>query len=366
MGSSPVPDRRIRLLLFNLATDSRDPILGFTTSWTNALAKRAEFVDVVTMRSGRIEVANNVRVYSVGKELGRSEPQRALSFYRILRRLLRARTYDACFAHMMPIFAAMAYPLLKRRRIPLTLWYTHEAGRSLLRVAERVVDRIITASPESFPFPSSKLIVTGHGIDTAVFAPTQGAASTRTSPVIVSVGRVGPIKRIEVLIEAVRVLTQENVDVTLRIVGPIAERDQGYGLNLIRQVEAAGLSEVVSWLGPVPPGEVVEEYQRACLALNMRLTGAMDKAVLEAMACGIPVLTTNRTFARLFGELAEYLIPPEDDPHLIAAACRRLLGMAEWERTELGMRLRELVKREHSLDRLAERLTGSLLWATLR
>ena len=60
----------MRLLLFNLATDADDPVLGFSTRWIRALAKHLEFINVITMRAGRIEVPANVRVHSVGKEKG--------------------------------------------------------------------------------------------------------------------------------------------------------------------------------------------------------------------------------------------------------------------------------------------------------
>jgi len=115
-----------RLLLFNLATDA-DDILGFTTAWINALASRMDAIDVVTMRVGRLAVGANVRVYSVGKELGYSEARRFIAFYRILWRLLRANHYDACFAHMQPLFAILGAPLLKLYRVPITLWFAHGA-----------------------------------------------------------------------------------------------------------------------------------------------------------------------------------------------------------------------------------------------
>src|SRR5262245_53966635 len=107
------------LLLFNLATDSQDPVLGFTTQWIRALATKVGFIDVVTMRSGHLDVPDNVRVYSVGKEKGYSEPRRAAEFYRILLALIRRREIDGCFSHMMPLFSAMAGPILRMRRIPL-------------------------------------------------------------------------------------------------------------------------------------------------------------------------------------------------------------------------------------------------------
>ena len=97
----------MRLLLFNLATDADDPILGFATRWIGALAERVEFIHVITMRVGRLDVPANVRVYSVGKEKGYSEPRRVIEFYRLLFRILREDRIDACFSHMIPIFTVL-------------------------------------------------------------------------------------------------------------------------------------------------------------------------------------------------------------------------------------------------------------------
>jgi hypothetical protein len=60
----------MRVLYFSLAVDADDPILGFTGRWIRELAGRVEFVHVITMSAGRVEVPGNVRIYSVGKERG--------------------------------------------------------------------------------------------------------------------------------------------------------------------------------------------------------------------------------------------------------------------------------------------------------
>lgn len=137
--------------------------MGFTTRWLNELAKHYETLDVVTMRAGRLATAPNVRVYSVGKERGLSEPARALRFYAILARLLRRKRYARCFAHMMPLFAVMGAPLLKAARVPILLWYTHRQNHRLLQLAERVAWQVVTASADSFPFsrPSCTSSATG-------------------------------------------------------------------------------------------------------------------------------------------------------------------------------------------------------------
>src|SRR5215813_13002366 len=109
----------MRILLFNLATDMDDPILGFTTRWVWAMAQRVENIDVMTMRTGRVEMPHNVQVYSVGKEKGYSEPYRLVEFYRQLGRIVRNNRIDVCFSHMIPIFTVLGAPLLKRKGIPI-------------------------------------------------------------------------------------------------------------------------------------------------------------------------------------------------------------------------------------------------------
>ncbi len=58
----------MHVLWFNLATDLDDPILAFTNSWIREVAKKVDSVHVITMRLGRVELPENVRIYSVGKE----------------------------------------------------------------------------------------------------------------------------------------------------------------------------------------------------------------------------------------------------------------------------------------------------------
>ena len=188
-----------RLLLFNLATDEKDPILGFSVEWVRALAARVRNVDVITMRYGTTDLPGNVRVYSIGKERGWSEPRRLVEFYRRLGLLLHEQSYDACFAHMQERFALLAAPLLKLKRIPVTLWYTHPHTPLALRAAVRTVDRVITADSTSCRVRTSKLLATGHGIDTDRFVPV---FCDRTRFRVVAVGRVTPMKRLELLVDA--------------------------------------------------------------------------------------------------------------------------------------------------------------------
>lgn len=343
--------RKLRLVWFNLTTDADAPVQGFTTNWINAVAPHCDYIDVITMNAGRIAVADNVRVFSLGKEKGYSEPYRAVIFYRIMMRLLRERSYDACFAHMQPLFAVMGAPLLKLYSVPITLWYAHKAVTPKLRQAERLVHRVVTASPESFRIDSPKVRVVGHGIDTQFFSPANLNPPEKFT--VLSVSRIAPVKRLETIVEAARLLTQDGYrDFCLRIVGNIYPHDEAYAKQLRHLVASYDLSDVVTFDGEVPHHQIAQTYQQADVMINMSNTGSVDKAVLEAMACGIPVITANEAFEPILARWGHQLLTPMDTPDVLAERISRVAALPEPERQKLGHDLREVVLCEHGLDRL--------------
>jgi glycosyltransferase involved in cell wall biosynthesis len=346
-----------RLLLFNLATDTDDPVLGFTTAWINSLAGYCEYIDVITMRAGSLAVAGNVRVFSVGKEHGYAEPRRLIKFYRVLSSLLAERSYDACFAHMMPLFAILGYPLLQPRRVPITLWYAHKSVTWLLRLAEKLVKRIVTASPESFRIKSSKVMILGHGIDTDAFEPSPERGPSNQVFTIISVGRISAIKRLELLIEAAKILVEDGVaNFQVRLVGGVPPGGQTYAERLHGLVAEYSLESIIRFAGHVPFERVVTEYQNADVMVNLSMTGSVDKAILEAMSCGLPVITSNEAFNEILRDWGDLLLVPAGKPDVLSTRLRHLMLMPVSDRLVLGKQLRHEVEANHNLSKLAEML----------
>lgn len=342
------------LLLFNLATDADDPILSFTTHWLNRLAACYEHVDVITMRAGRLEVAPNVSVYSVGKERGYSEPRRVVEFYRILSRLRRQRTYAACFAHMMPLFAALSAPLL--RGVPITLWYTHRQAHRTLRLATAASFRVVTAASDSFPLPTPKLRVIGHGIDTDFFAP-DAQVTPAEPPVIVHVARLMPIKHQATLIRALALVPDARA-VFIGDVPPGA--DAAYRAELEALAREQGVSGRVSFAGNISPEAVRDWNRRAALAVNLSPAGLFDKGALEGMAVGVPTIVASAAFDDVTGGDPRLYVPTPDDPAALATRLRDLLALSAAQRQRLGSDQRQRVIAAHSLDGLITRLVSVL------
>lgn len=349
--------------MFNMVTDADHPIQGFTTAWITHLARLCKSVHVITMLKGRLELPDNVSVTSVGKELGYGKLRRAANFYRQLWQVEQYGAIDACFAHMIPIFTVLGAPLLKANRIPITLWHAHGSTPPVLRIAEKVVDNIVTASEESFRIPSSKVIVTGHGIDTQHFVPSGGLKSQARPFTITSVSRIAPIKRLDILLEAIKLVVNRYGlnDLRVRIVGGVYPHDSEYAADIERYIRKEGLGRTVLMVGPVSYSDVVQEYQQADLFVNLSETGSLDKAVLESMSCAVPPISSNEALRSILEGFHSKLVLHDVTPRLLA---ENIMEIAEWperDRGVLGNALRAYVIEHHSLDRLSKLLIDDVL-----
>lgn len=361
----------MRLLLFNLATDETDPVLGFGCVWIRELARHCEAIDVLTMYRGVFDLPGNTRVFSAGREQGWSKARRLAVFYRQLTRLLAARRYDVCFAHMMPLFAALAGPLLKARGIPLVLWYAHRQETRQLQLGHALAWRAVTSVATSFPIPTKKLRVVGQGIDTDFFSPRSFSASAPPSicgrgkgagaqaeaipegPLVLQVARLAAIKRQAMTMRAVA-----GTDASLVFVGGV---QPGYPDRYLRELTALrgqlGLAQRCQFTGDLPPRQVRDWNRRATVAVNTSPVGLFDKSALESMACALPTVVCNPAYAPVLGEFREQLLidGPEDAAGL-RARLRHLLALSSSERERIGLTLRAGVMREHSLKTLIRRL----------
>jgi glycosyltransferase involved in cell wall biosynthesis len=133
---------------------------------------------------------------------------------------------------------------------------------------------------------------------------------------VLAVGTLEPRKNLERLVDAVR-----RTDKELRVVGA-----RGWGKV---KVEGNG----VSWLGEVTDAELARLYRGASCVAYPSLYEGFGIPVLEAMACGAPVVTTRGTAMEEVADGAAVLVDARDADE-IAAGIER----AELERDQLVAR----------------------------
>ncbi len=294
---------RLRLLVITQRVDANDTNLGVHISWLRELATRADLT-VIAQSVGSYELPPNVRVISLGKEKGASKLVQLtrLKWYTFC----QLRRNDACLVLMVAWYAALAGWYGKLLRRPVYLWYTHKHVPLSLRVANLFVRRIFTASNESLRLDTKKKLILGHAIPLDAFALGTG----RDPHVVKTIGRISRSKRLEDIAQAVASLNASGMTLRFEIIGePVTADDKAYAASLA--------SEHVTLRGGMPYADIAKEYQTAGVFVNASDTGSLDKAVLEAMATGCPVVTSNVAFKAIVPEGC--FVPSKDIPAMAEA-----------------------------------------------
>ncbi len=228
-------------------------------------------------------------------------------------------------------------------------WKTHShVSRRMAFYARWCDDLVFTATPSSFPLDLPNVRVVGHGIDLDLFRPP--AADVTATADLVTVGRVTPVKRLDRLVTALGVVRDATGRArSLDVCGPELDGDRQHRARLDDLVAQLGLSDTVRFVGAVPQDELQAVLGRHHAAVSFS-DGGLDKAIAEAMACGLPVVSTNAAFAELLpDDLREMLVLDHDDVHAQARGITRVLELDERDRRAIGERLRAIVADHHGL-----------------
>ena len=80
------------------------------------------------------------------------------------------------------------------------------------------------------------------------------------------------------------------------------ESDKIYFEKLKEKIQEKKLDDIIKFVGPISNKYIGEFYQNGDLFINLSDTGSLDKAILEAMACGLKILTSNEAFKNILPE----------------------------------------------------------------
>lgn len=357
----------MRLLFITQKVDLDDDILGVYHDWISGVAKNLEQVSVICLYRGRVNLPENVVVGSLGKEQLVGQSLVGLNrFLQRLRYLVRfyslvwrwRNEYDVVFVHMNPEYVVLAGLFWKLFHKKIILWYAHYLANFKLRVAAALADRIMTSTRLAYPLDSKKLVVLQQGIDTEMF---KSAANKKISPQfkILWLGRFAPVKNLEILLAAFAEVARRLPQATLTIIGgPTAGKsiEAAYYKKISNLVNQIGLADRIVFWAPVPHSQTPDIYRDHDLFINLTDTGSFDKTTLEAMACGVPVLVSNRAFAELFSNTTPELLCKEKDLRDLADKILAIQALSIAQRRTLGEKLRQLIIQHHDLRQLTKRL----------
>lgn len=349
----------MRLLIITQKVDINDDNLGFFHQWIEKFANRLDTVYVICLWQGEHNLPKNVVVRSMGKERGVSKIGQ---FFRLQKHLLKILgQVDGIFVHMCPIYALASSVLAKIFRKEIILWYAH-VETNLSWIERKIVSKIFTPSQDSFSGSNKKVVVSGHGIDIDVFKPKEaGELASGPSPAktILHSGRIAPVKDLETLIGALDILVhqKQRADVKVRIIGSAKDDyEKTYFAKLKNMVQEKRLENNVEFLQGVSNKEMVRFYQQSHICVDMTKEGGAGKSVLEAMACGTPVVLCTETFNDLLGDFKREVIFEEKHPQDFAQKLLNCLNFSEEKRNNYSNLLRSIVAEHHNLDALIDKI----------
>ncbi|MEM3556244.1 MAG: glycosyltransferase family 4 protein [Candidatus Micrarchaeia archaeon] len=176
---------------------------------------------------------------------------------------------------------------------------------------------------------------------------------------ILFVGRISPQKGLEYLVDAVAEVRREIPDVKVRCVGPTSfygDLESEYLLNLRRRIRELGMEDTFLFTRKVDEQELLQSYRNSSIFVLPSLSEGMPLVVLEAMACGLPVITSDVSGVRDVVTNDVGRIVPKGDSKALATAILELLQNKSLMK-KISKKARERAK-QFSWERIAKKTLG--------
>jgi len=225
--------------------------------------------------------------------------------------------------------------------------YRHALGYDRQRVIFQNSDDQTVLQRIGAVTPDQAVLIPGSGVDVAAFTP---APEPEGDPLVVLPARLLWDKGLREFVDAARILRAEGSQARFALVGGLDEGNpSGIAEADIRSWVQEG---VVEWWGA--SDDMPSVYQAAHVVALPSYREGLPKVVIEASACGLPVVTTDAPGCRdaVVGGETGYLVPVRD-PQALAARIRTLLESREL-RQRMGEAGRRLVVEHFSTERVVE------------
>lgn len=254
-------------------------------------------------------------------------------------------------SRLVPTVATIHHPITRDRQIAVrsvrSFWkkVKHLRWYSFIGMQKRVVRRLpkfITVSEFSktdihaeFDVPAERFHVVPNGINTELFYPLPHI-QRESNRLIVTNSADQPLKGLYYLLQAVHAISKHR-DIRLTVIGTPKE-----GGGIEKLVKTLDIGHLIDFTGRVSNEEFREHYAKASIAVVPSVYEGFGIPVGEAMASGIPVVsTTGGALPEVAGDAA-MMVPPENPEALAEAICHLLdnpdkakeLGEAGYKRVQ--------------------------------
>lgn len=168
--------------------------------------------------------------------------------------------------------------------------------------------------------PPEKIRVIRPAVDPDIFSSRILDLELRSPLQVISVGNLSWVKGYEYSLLAIKQVIDRGIDLRYKIIGDGIDYQ-----HLLYTIYDLGLENIVELSGNLPHGSVVEALHRADVLVLSSLSEGISNAVLEAMSCGLPIVTTDCGGMReAVSDRDEGFVVPVRDPGAMADALIKL------------------------------------------
>jgi glycogen synthase len=239
-----------------------------------------------------------------------------------------------------------------------------------LRRAAQVIansDAIYLRCTREKKIAPEKVALIRHSIDTSLFSHVR--SNDKTGPVsvpadgfatVLTVGRLESRKGLHILCASIPSILAQRPDVRFVFLGQDTWTAPGGGSfkqYMIDFAQRDGFTQNLVFIEPVLQVKITGFYQSCDIYVSASLTESFGYTVVEAMACGKPVVATN---TGIVPELQAYglkglLVVPAGDAQKLSEAILSFLFLKDEDKKDIAEKNRRLVEREFSLESWAVR-----------
>lgn len=348
-------DNHLKILFYAQSINKKDPVIADTFNRVEHLKSHnsVSCVDVVSLRG----VSLGKYHYVLGSET-QSKVMSLFRFYKVVVPLLKKKKYDIVYVYMCPTHLILFWFLKPFFRFSLVAWFAHTVYKPFTKFSlERFPKLWLSVNKAQAPFNFSHIRYIGQGVELSEFSYEKRDKKYD----LVTTGRITPLKKIDLMVEALAMLRdQQGLKYTLAVCGEAyIDSDQAYKKTLLKLVEKHHLQDQVYFLGSVNRDDLKGILNQS-RAFIFTIPGGIGKATLEAISCGLPLILSEPKARDFLGdELADVFLC-ERNVDEIAKTIKVVLELEPHKREALLSHMRERLVREWSMEAFTNRVVHEL------
>jgi mannosyltransferase len=220
-------------------------------------------------------------------------------------------------------------------RLPLRIVFTSAAQRlhsAYPRWLISKMDAVIATTPRAADFVPHVRAVVGHGVDTDLFTPARDrqqawqALGYGGDFGIATIGRIRPEKGTDLFVDAMLRLLPEFPKARALIIGRAGGKHDSFEQGLRDRVQAAGLADRLLFAGEIPSERLPETMRALSLDCQLPRYEGFGMVPLEAMASGVPFVSTDAGAYREFANGPHGIVVPAATAQQVAQTAQTMLA----------------------------------------